>query len=110
MKGTVLFWFTDTNRGELWLFDKNGKTICKWRKVERRDYDTVMSVLMTFLCDYVDFKNGGRISFVITSETGSEAPAVIAAYSTVPDRSGNMYTDKKAFCDYVGKTAARYIK
>ena len=102
LKGAVLFWYADTNCGDFWLFNKDEKHICIWNNVEKKHYSRVMDELMNFLPEYVDFNDGGKITFIITSEAEFTNPFIQLEYSTVPNnKSKNYYTDSDEFCEAI---------
>ena len=101
MKGAVLFWFYDTDHGELYLFNKDNKHLCIWKTTKKKYYNSIMSVLITFLSDYIDFGNGGKITFIITSESNFTSPFIQLEYSTVTDKSGKIYNDPEKFCNEI---------
>ena len=101
MNGAVLFWFGDVNRGEFWLFDQDGKHLCVWEKVEKRYYNSIMPVLLGFLRNYVDFQNGGKITFIITKTTDFSNPFIQLEYSPYAKKSSSVYSDANKFCDQI---------
>ena len=102
LKGAVLFWYADIDCGDFWLFNKDEKHICIWNNVEKMHYDRVMDELMTLLPEYVDFNNGGKITFIISSEAEFTNPFIQLEYSSVPNsKAKNCYSDSKAFCEAV---------
>ncbi len=103
MKGAALMWIIDKNYGEFYLFNKeNEKQLCIWQHVEKEHYDRVMDDLMKFLPEYIDFDNGGKITFIITTEKQFTKPITQIEYSTVPSKNtSNYFTDPDSFCESV---------
>ncbi len=103
MKGAVLIWTIDSGDGMFWLFNKNNeKQVCIWYYVKKEHCDRVMDDLMKILPEYIDFDNGGKITFIITTNKQFDRPITQIEYSTVPSKkTSNYFTDPDAFCESV---------
>jgi len=103
MKGAALMWMTDKNYGDFYLFNRdNDKQVCVWQRVEKKHYDRVMDDLIKILSDYIDFNDGGKITFIITTDKNFTKPSVQLEYSTVPGKkTSNYFTDPDQFCESV---------
>ncbi len=110
MKGAVLMWFGDTEKGQLWLFNRdNIRQGCIWQSVDRRYFNVIMPVLMTFMKDYIDFDHGGKLTFMITTDAAFTKPFAQLVYTTKKNASADEYSNSDKFCEDVKLLAESII-
>lgn len=106
-KGITFFWTYDTRKGFVWFFENGTDIAYEW------DIDIeepimagtlVTNILTVDAKNYIDYEDGGKISFVLTSSMDFTNPVAIIEYSpcfteaTNTDNYACEYSDYSAFC------------
>ena len=56
---------------------------------------------MTFMKDYINFSDGGKMTFFISQNKSFTKPFVLLEYTTVKSGKDNVYNDSEEFCKAV---------
>lgn len=109
--GAALVWLGDIEQGIFFLFDNDSSKMHLWNKVDVNNIRYTFEILLPVLDSYIDYKNGGKVTLILTNNQAftkpfakiEYSPNIKSAYKTDSGQYNEYYDDEESFKDAINK-------